>query len=182
MRLTFMMKYMGCKHLQFLPIVALTLLIINSCGDMVADEDNPEELLQQYGHEYEVWADSGYGGPPANCLDPGASPPYTKLPGTGYNTQFFASGASTFYVILTQPGNFAFVDSAQDTSSFYWASAGGACNVNEDNAVNGLPPDDDFAWVGTEHSRGERGALIISGPSATGITIFISEHAYYWDD
>ncbi len=176
----FSIKQLRIEHLCYLILISLALLVSNSCGDMVADEERSEELLNQYGHQYEVWADEGVGVAPANCLDPGASG-YTFLD-YGDNTRFFASANSTFYVILTQPGNFAFVDTAQDASSIYWASTGGSCNVNEENAVNALPPDDHFAWVGTEHSRGGRGALIINGPITTGISIFISEHAYYWDD
>lgn len=171
-----MMKYMGCKHLQLLPIVALTLLIINSCGDMVADEDNPEDLLQQYGHEYHVWAKNA--GSWSVCVDP-TSDGYTWV-GSSSHTQNFNFVSPNSWLIVTEPRNFAFVDAVEDGVSIF-QSFNNICNTSNPGAVNGLPPDGDFAWVGTEHARGQRGFMEISSFN-NNLIVHINGGAYYFDD
>ncbi len=173
MRLRFVIKHLRIEHLCYLILIALVLLVSISCGDMVADDDNPEDLLMHHGHEYEVWGKSPGGG---DCLDPGGSG-FTYM-GSGYNTQSFM-GAYDEYIILARPGNFAFVDAVQNQVGIP-LNVNYSCNTNEDGAVNGFP-DGEFAWVNTEHSRNQPGSIVITATS-TSITVFIVEDAYYWDD
>ncbi len=156
-----------------LALVVLT----SSCGDMVADEEHPEDLMQKYGHNYQVWSGNG---PLVNCLDPGGSS-FSYLGGSTHS-EYFSGATVNFYVVLTEPGNFAFVDAVQDATGDYRAPSW-SCNTNQEGNITENPsePDGHFAWLGTEHSRGQRGALVFNIPSNSSLNVHIADHAYYYD-